>query len=40
MKEMEKPPFPRHRVYYTVLKFVVLAGALALAFYVFGLFWR
>jgi hypothetical protein len=39
MKEMEKPPFPRHRLYYTVLKFVILAAAILLALYVFGLIW-
>jgi hypothetical protein len=38
--ELDKPPFPRHRVYYTVLKFVVLAVGLLLALYVFGLIWR
>ncbi len=25
--ELDKPPFPRHRIYYTVLKFVMLAQA-------------
>jgi hypothetical protein len=33
---MTKPdtPFPRHWLYYIVLKFVVLAAAIALALYV------
>jgi hypothetical protein len=39
-KEDEKPPFPQHRIYYTALKFAVLAVGLLLAFYVFGLIWR
>ena len=30
------PPFPRHRYYYIALKYLILAGALALAIYVFG----
>lgn len=36
---MKKPdtPFPRHWLYYIVLKFVVIAVAVALAVYVFGL---
>jgi hypothetical protein len=36
---MKKPdtPFPRHWLYYIVLKFVVIAAAIALAVYVFGL---
>ena len=35
---MKKPdtPFPRHWLYYIVLKFVVLAAAILLALYVFG----
>jgi hypothetical protein len=35
---MTKPdtPFPRHWLYYIVLKFVVLAAAILLALYVFG----
>ena len=33
---MDKPdtPFPRHWLYYIVLKYVVLAAAVAIAFYV------
>jgi hypothetical protein len=38
--EIDKPPFPRHRIYYVVLKYVVLAAAALLAGYVFGLLWR
>lgn len=36
---MKRPdtPFPRHWLYYIVLKFVVLAAAVALALYVFGM---
>jgi len=36
---MKRPdtPFPRHWLYYIVLKLVVLAAAVALALYVFGL---
>ena len=36
---MKRPdtPFPRHWLYYIVLKFVVLAAAVALALYVFGI---
>jgi hypothetical protein len=30
-------PFPRHWLYYIVLKFVVLAAAVFVALYVFGL---
>jgi len=35
---MKKPdtPFPRHWLYYVILKFAVIAAAAALAFYVFG----
>ena len=35
---MTKPdtPFPRHWIYYIALKFVVLAAAILLALYVFG----
>jgi len=35
---MTKPdtPFPRHWLYYLVLKFAVIAAAVALAVYVFG----
>jgi hypothetical protein len=35
---MSKPdtPFPRHWLYYIALKFVVLAAAILLALYVFG----
>jgi hypothetical protein len=29
-------PFPRHWLYYIVLKFLVLAGAVLLALYYFG----
>jgi len=38
---MKRPdtPFPRHWLYYIVLKFVVLAAALGLALYVFGVWW-
>jgi len=39
-EEDEKPPFPQHRIYYTALKFVVLAVGLVIAFYVFGQVWR
>jgi hypothetical protein len=38
--EIDKPPFPRHRTYYVALKYVVMAVALLLALYVFGLVWR
>jgi hypothetical protein len=36
---MKRPdtPFPRHWLYYIVLKFVVLAAAVVLALYVFGM---
>ena len=36
---MKRPdtPFPRHWLYYIVLKFVVLAAAVALALYGFGI---
>lgn len=36
---MKRPdtPFPRHWLYYLVLKIVVIVAALALALYVFGL---
>ena len=30
-------PFPRHWLYYMILKFVVLAAAVLLALYVFGI---
>jgi hypothetical protein len=30
-------PFPRHWLYYVILKFVVLAAAMLLALYVLGL---
>jgi hypothetical protein len=30
-------PFPRHWLYYIVLKFVVLAAAVFVALYIFGL---
>ncbi|MBN8919809.1 MAG: hypothetical protein J0H62_03725 [Rhizobiales bacterium] len=33
----DSPPFQRHRTYYVVLKYVILAAAVALAVYVFGL---
>ena len=33
----DSPPFQRHRYYYIALKFVVIAAAIALAVYVFGL---
>jgi hypothetical protein len=35
---MKRPdtPFPRHWLYYIVLKFVVLAAAVALALYLYG----
>ena len=35
---MEKPdtPFPRHWLYYVSIKFVVIAGALAIALKLFG----
>lgn len=35
---MKKPdtPFPRHWLYYVVIKFVVIAGALAIALKLFG----
>jgi hypothetical protein len=38
---MKRPdtPFPRHWLYYIVLKFVVLAAALGLALYVFEVLW-
>ncbi len=37
---MKRPdtPFPRHWLYYIVLKFVVIAAALLLAFYVYTRF--
>ena len=36
---MTKPdtPFPRHWLYYLILKFAVLAAAVALALYLYGL---
>lgn len=36
---MKRPdtPFPRHWLYYLMLKIVVIVAALALALYVFGL---
>jgi hypothetical protein len=36
---MKRPdtPFPRHWLYYIVLKFVVLAAAIALALYLVGI---
>jgi len=36
---MKRPdtPFPRHWLYYLALKFIVLAAAVALALYVFGM---
>jgi hypothetical protein len=37
--EIDKPPFPRHRVYYTALKFAIMAAGLLLALYVFGFVW-
>jgi hypothetical protein len=40
MNEDDKPPFPRHRTYYVVLKYVVMALGILLAIYVFGLLWR
>jgi hypothetical protein len=35
---MDKPdtPFPRHWLYYMLLKFVVIAAAIVLAVYLFG----
>lgn len=38
---MKRPdtPFPRHWLYYIVLKFMVLAAALGLALYVFEVLW-
>ena len=39
MNEDEKPPFPRHRTYYVILKYAVLAISALLAGYVFGLLW-
>ncbi len=38
--ELDKPPFPRHRDYYIVLKYAVLVLGVVLAIYVFGLLWR
>jgi hypothetical protein len=38
MKRLDTP-FPRHWLYYIVLKFVVLAAALGLALYVFEVLW-
>jgi hypothetical protein len=35
MKKLDTP-FPRHWLYYVALKFVVLAAAILLALYVFG----
>ena len=35
MKKLDTP-FPRHWLYYIVLKFVVLGAAILLALYVFG----
>ncbi len=37
---MKRPdtPFPRHWLYYIVLKFAVIAAALLLAFYIFTRF--
>jgi hypothetical protein len=40
MNEDEKPPFPRHRTYYVVLKYAVMLLGVLLAIYVFGLLWR
>lgn len=40
MNEEDKPPFPAHRTYYVVLKFAVMALALILALYYFGVFGR
>jgi hypothetical protein len=37
--EIDKPPFPRHRIYYTALKFAIMAAGLLLALYVFGFVW-
>jgi hypothetical protein len=36
---MRRPdtPFPRHWLYYIVLKVVIIVGAVALAVYVYGL---
>jgi len=36
MKRLDTP-FPRHWLYYIALKFVVLAAAVLLALYVFGI---
>ena len=35
---MEKPdtPFPKHWLYYVTIKFIVIAGALAIALKLFG----
>jgi hypothetical protein len=33
----DSPPFARHRTYYIVLKYVIIAAAVVLALYVFGL---
>ena len=38
--EIDKPPFPRHRIYYVVLKYAVMVAGVLLAIYVFGLLWR
>jgi hypothetical protein len=38
MKRLDTP-FPRHWLYYIVLKFVVLAAALGLALYVVEVLW-
>jgi hypothetical protein len=35
MKKLDTP-FPRHWLYYVALKFIVLAAAILLALYVFG----
>ena len=40
MNEDDKPPFPAHRTYYVVLKYVVMALGILLAIYEFGLLWR
>lgn len=38
--ELDKPPFPRHRIYYVVLKYAIMLLGALLAIYVFGLLWR
>ena len=35
MKKLDTP-FPRHWLYYVAIKFIVLAAAILLALYVFG----